>query len=350
MRSGQLTQLSHDHTFVQSLVDEGRISADEAFSHPHRNLILRVLDGRADSDPDLEILDVTAGDRLMLCSDGLPDYVRDADIAAAMADGTPDSVVVDLVTRALEAGSNDNVTCVVADVVQIDQPSGPLAQPQLVGAAAELAQGGTGRPEPTIEVRRGPAAGDDIALGMGIDEHDLEALRYAPQPPKRFGWARRIAVMVVLLALVGGAGWIAYAWTQRQYYVGSSGDNVAIFQGVDADLPGIELSKVFEVQTLQVDQLPTYRRDEVEATMPATSLTDAHAIVARLQTEAAECARQATPTPRPSTTPSTPVKPTTPGGAPSGRPTAPPKTTPKPTVAPTSATTTPPGTPGDGCG
>ena len=348
MRDGQLTQLSHDHTFVQSLVDEGRIGADEAFSHPHRNLILRVLDGRADSDPDLEILDIAAGDRLMLCSDGLPDYVRDADIATAMSDGTPDSVVVDLVTRALEANSNDNVTCVVADVVQVDQPAaqpGPPGQPQLVGAAAELAQGGAGRPEPTIEVRRGPADGDDIALGMGIDEHDLEALRYAPQAPKRFGWARRIAVMVVILALVGGAGWIAYTWTQRQYYVGSSGDNVAIFKGVDADLPGIELSTVFEVQTLQIDQLPTYRRNEVEATMPATSLADAHAIVTRLQTEAVECARQNTPTPKPST----PVKPTTPGNPPSGRPTQPtqpPQTT--PTSAPTSTTT--PGLPGDGCG
>lgn len=153
MRDGRLQQLSHDHTFVQSLVDEGRISQEEAFTHPHRNLILRVLDGRPDSDPDLQMLDVQAGDRLLLCSDGLPDYVNDDVIAAAMADGTPDSVVVDLITHALEAGSNDNVTCIVADVVETAQTG--AGAPQLVGAAAELAQGGTGGAEPTIAVRGG---------------------------------------------------------------------------------------------------------------------------------------------------------------------------------------------------
>src|SRR4051812_18078348 len=196
MRDGVLYQLSHDHTFVQSLVDEGRISQQEAFSHPHRNLILRVLDGRPDSDPDLEMIDVQAGDRLMLCSDGLPDYVSDEVIASSMASGTPDSVVVELITHALEAGSNDNVTCVVADVVETDPASG--ATPQLVGAAAELAQGSTGRGEPTTAIRIGGAEGEGGAGHGG--PLDPEELRYAPRPPRRFLWARRIALLVVVLA------------------------------------------------------------------------------------------------------------------------------------------------------
>ncbi|TDO67271.1 protein phosphatase [Kribbella sp. VKM Ac-2571] len=303
LRDGQLYQLSHDHTFVQSLVDEGRISQEEAFTHPHRNLILRVLDGRPDSDPDLEMLDVQAGDRLMLCSDGLPDYVSDEVIAASMASGTPDSVVVDLITHALEAGSNDNVTVLVADVVETEPASG--VQPQLVGAAAELAQGSTGRGEPTVAVRT--AGGDGHGGGGGHGGAlDPEELRYAPRPPRRFPWLRRIAVLVVVLALIGGGGWFGYSWTQKQYYVGTDGDYVAIFKGVEADLPGLTLSKVYERQALQVDKLPTYSRQQVEGNIQADNLAGARSIVAELQRTAAECAARVKPTPTPTPKPSTP--------------------------------------------
>jgi serine/threonine protein phosphatase PrpC len=336
LRDGLLYQLSHDHTFVQSLVDEGRISKEEAFTHPHRNLILRVLDGRPDSDPDLEMLDVRVGDRLLLCSDGLPDYVSDQVIAASMADGTPDSVVVELITHALEAGSNDNITCVVADVVETAPTSGD--QPQLVGAAAELAQGGTGRGEPTIAVR-GHGSGDGGAGGAGMDP---EELRYAPRPPKRFLWLRRLAVLVVVLALIGGGGWFAYNWTQKQYYVGTDGDYVAIFKGVDQSFPGVSLSNVYERQTLQVDKLPTYSREQVEGTIQADDLAGARTIVTELQRTADECAAKATPKPSP--------KPSTP---PTGKPvTTPPKTTPvskPPTTAPSTPASTPNGSSPDDC-
>jgi PPM family protein phosphatase len=327
MRDGLLYQLSHDHTFVQSLVDEGRISQEEAFTHPHRNLILRVLDGRPDSDPDLEMLDVRAGDRLMLCSDGLPDYVSDEVIAASMAAGTPDSVVVELITHALEAGSNDNVTCVVADVVET--PPASAGAPQLVGAAAELAQGGTGRGEPTIAVRRG---GDGAGGGGHSTAVDPEELRYAPRAPKRFPWLRRILVLLVILGVIGGGAWFAYNWTQNQYYVGTDGDNVAIFQGVEADLPGITLSKVYEKQALQVNKLPTYSREQVEGNIQADNLAGARSIVSELQRTAAECAQKAKPTPTP--------KPSTP---PVSKPPAstPPKTTPVTTRPSTTPTTTP---------
>jgi serine/threonine protein phosphatase PrpC len=323
MRDGHLYQLSHDHTFVQSLVDEGRISKEEAFTHPHRNLILRVLDGRPDSDPDLEMLDVQAGDRLLLCSDGLPDYVSDQVISTSMAEGTPDSVVVDLITHALEAGSNDNVTCVVADVVETAPSSG--VQPQLVGAAAELAQGGTGRTEPTVDVLRAGANGGAAA------DVDLEELRYAPRPPKRFLWLRRAAGLVVVLVLIGGSGWFAYGWTQRQYYVGTDGDYVAIFRGVDAEIPGVNLSNVYEQQLLQVDKLPTYNREQVEGTIQADNLSDARTIVGKLQQAADACA--AKPTPKPTPKPSRPPV--------SGKPVTKP-----PTVPVSKATTTPPSTPG----
>jgi serine/threonine protein phosphatase PrpC len=335
LRDGRLSQLSHDHTFVQSLVDEGRISKEEAFTHPHRNLILRVLDGRADSDPDLEMMDVQAGDRLLLCSDGLPDYVSEQVIATAMADGTPDSVVVDLITRALEAGSNDNVTCVVADVVETAPASG--VQPQLVGAAAELAQGGTGRAEPTIVVQ-GDGEGGEVGAVQNLDP---EELRYAPRPPRRFLWLRRLALLMVVVVLIGASGWFAYSWTQKQYYVGTDGDYVAIFNGVDEDIPGLTLSSIYEVQQLQVDKLPTYSREQVEGTIQADDLGDARMIVGELQRTADECATRPTPTPtppRPSTTrPSTPRPSST--TAPISKPPS------KPPVTVTTPLSTPPADP-----
>ncbi|GAA1573791.1 MULTISPECIES: PP2C family protein-serine/threonine phosphatase [Kribbella] len=336
MRDGQLYQLSHDHTFVQSLVDEGRISQEEAFTHPHRNLILRVLDGRPDSDPDLQMLDVQAGDRLMLCSDGLPDYVSDEVIAASMSSGTPDSVVVELITHALEAGSNDNVTCVVADVVETEPASG--VQPQLVGAAAELAQGSTGRGEPTVAVGVGEGSGGGGGHGAAVDP---EELRYAPRPPKRFLWLRRIAVLAVVLAVIIGGAWFAYSWTQKQYYVGSDGDYVAIFKGVEADLPGISLSKVYERQSLQVDKLPTYSREKVEGNIQADNLAGARSIVAQLEQTAAACAAKVKPTPKP--TPKPTVKPTLKPSTtvPVSKPPATVPTTARPSTTPTSTPSTP---------
>jgi protein phosphatase len=336
MRDGHLYQLSHDHTFVQSLVDEGRISKEEAFTHPHRNLILRVLDGRPDSDPDLEMLDVQAGDRLLLCSDGLPDYVSDQVIATSMAEGTPDSVVVDLITHALEAGSNDNVTCVVADVVETVPSSG--VEPQLVGAAAELAQGGTGRAEPTVDVLRAGADGGTTGTAADID---LEELRYAPLPPKRFLWLRRLAVLVVVLVLIGGSGWFAYGWTQRQYYVGTDGDYVAIFKGVDASIPGVNLSNVYEQQLLQVDKLPTYNREQVEGNIQADSLGDARTIVGKLQQAANDCAVKPTPKPTPKPPPVTVSRP---GTKPPTKPVS------KATTTPTSAATPTVPVNSDNCG
>lgn len=341
MRDGKLRQLSHDHTFVQSLVDEGRISLQEAQNHPHRNLILRVLDGRPDSDPDLEILDIRAGDRLMLCSDGIPDYVGDDVIAATMRAGTPDSVAVDLITIALESGSNDNVTCVVADVVT----SGGSREPQLVGAAAELGQGGNG-PERTIEVRRGAPAGAGGRGGPTPDE--LEELRYAPQAPRRFRWIKRLGAIAVLVALIAIVGAVAYGWTQNQYYVGSDGDHVAIYRGIDEAIPGINLSSIYEVQPLNVDQLPTYRREQVEATISASSLQDARNIVGQLRELAAECARRHTPTPTPTQTASRPptTRPTTPAKPPATHPSTRPSTRPTtPASTPERAPTTTP-TPG----
>jgi protein phosphatase len=173
---------------------------------------------------------------------------------------------------------------------------------------------------------------------------DPEELRYAPRPPKRFLWLRRLAVLAVVLALIGGGGWFAYSWTQKQYYVGTDGDYVAIFKGVDQEFPGLTLSKVYERQTLQVDKLPTYSREQVEGTIQADDLPGARTIVTELQRVADECAAKAKPTPKPSTTP-TPGKPvSTPPKTPVSTPVAKPST-----AAPSATASSPTGTNPDDC-
>ncbi len=84
LRDGRLERLTHDHSWVQSLVDDGKITEAEAAVHPHRSLLLKVLNGQPANDPDLTLVPLQAGDRLMFCSDGVCGLVDDAEIAAAM--------------------------------------------------------------------------------------------------------------------------------------------------------------------------------------------------------------------------------------------------------------------------
>ncbi|MEZ7154397.1 MerR family transcriptional regulator [Streptomyces sp. MAD19A] len=118
LRDGELFQITHDHTVVQSLIDEGRLTPEEAASHPQRSLLLRALGRGADATPDLRLHDARAGDRYLLCSDGLSTVVPAGDVLRVLT-GTPEpeAAVRELVALANESGGPDNVSCVVADVV-----------------------------------------------------------------------------------------------------------------------------------------------------------------------------------------------------------------------------------------
>jgi serine/threonine protein phosphatase PrpC len=139
LRGGELQQLSTDHTFVQSLIDEGRISPAEARVHPHRSLILRAMLGRDDNGADISWVQPVLGDRYLLCSDGLSDMVEDDAIRRALGAETIDLAATDLVRLALEGGGVDNVTVVIAEFVEEGtEPDENLSshdgRPQLVGA------------------------------------------------------------------------------------------------------------------------------------------------------------------------------------------------------------------------
>lgn len=143
LRGGEISQLTNDQTFVQSLIDEGRITAAEARVHPHRNVILQAVDGIHEAEPDLFVVELLPGDRLLVCSDGATASLDDAALARVLADGTPDYAAVELVRHALDAGSTDNVTCLVADVLDgaaVQERADVLAdlEPMVVGAASEV--------------------------------------------------------------------------------------------------------------------------------------------------------------------------------------------------------------------
>lgn len=300
LRDGHLVQISDDHTFVQSLVDEGRLTREEARHHPHRSLILRALLGRDDNDPDLSIIEPQLGDRYLLCSDGLPDMVDDDVIEATLGAETIDLAATELIRLALEAGGYDNVTAIIAEMVDADAPideslSCADGQPQLVGAAA-------GQPR--------PRTGAGSTSNRAAKAFDPEEMRYAPQPPTRRRWLRWTIGLLLVAAVLGSAGKVTYDWTQKQYFVSTNDSKVTIFRGVQADVPGLTLQHVETVTDIDIATLPEFRQKQVRAGIEASSLENAREIVRSLDQFVTPPVP--TPTPTPTSTATTKKAATTP--------------------------------------
>src|SRR5882757_1554989 len=332
LRDSQFQQITHDHTFVQQLQDEGRITADEAAVHPQRSLLLRCLDGRSNPEPDLSVREVLPGDRYLVCSDGLSGVVSDAQLAEALG-GTALATVADtLIELALRAGGPDNITCVVADVVDI----------------AEAA--------PTHPVVVGAAAGKHKQGGPVTSEIDLSGLQ-AAQAALRAGGGRRLQGWWVRALIAGVAialiavGWAGYAWSQDQYYVGAHNGQVTIYKGLHQSALGKSLSHSVGHTEVSLSDLPTLDRDKVQDSIFAASLDEAHQVLSRLRVAAAGCRQERanaqaaaaelaspTPTPTPSKEPIAGVgtgrASTSPSPEPSTEPTSTPSPEPIEAVAP----------------
>ena len=316
-RDNELIQLTHDHTYVQTLVDSGRITEEEASVHPRRSLLMRALDGMNPVEADLSVREARSGDRFLLCSDGLSGVVRDTEIADLLSTGEPTGVVTRLVDLALERGAPDNVTVVVADVVE--RPADeelPLTPPVVVGAAGEPrvrlqlpntrfpddAQPDPDRPDAPAPIDGGPETAPQILIDSELIVPAAEQARYdaeAAEIARTDKKIKRRKVMgivggiLVVAAITAGTLFGIQSWVTSQWYVainGSAGTGtVAIYNGVQGSLAGIKLSGIDTDSGLMVGSLPLFDQELVSKGIPAASYADAQRIVAELQSRAAEC-------------------------------------------------------------
>lgn len=316
LRDGVLTQITQDHTWVQRLVDEGRITEEEATTHPQRSLLMRALGSGDHVEPDLSIREVRAGDRYLICSDGLSGVVSHQTMEETLASYQgPQETIQDLIQLALRGGGPDNITCIVADVLDADSNDTLAGQlndtPVIVGAvaenqAAQLNDGGAmqtpagraaglGRTVPPPSGGFGPpGSGDDVgydgapdgAFGSYSDDDFVK--------PGGRKWLKRSLYIVLALAVIGGGAYGGYRWTQTQYFVGAKDDNVALYRGISQDLAWVSLSKVeTDHPEIELKYLPPYQRKRVEATIAEGSLADAREKITELAAQATACKKDA---------------------------------------------------------
>ena len=295
LRDGELTQITKDDTFVQTLVDEGRITREEAHSHPQRSLIMRALTGH-EVEPTLTMREVRTGDRYLLCSDGLSDPVSDETILDALQIPDVTDSADRLIELALRGGGPDNVTVVVADVVDYDY--GPT-QPIIAGAVS-------GEDDQLTLTRPNTAAGRASA----ISPRKNAVKRVLPQvdtftPPRRS--RRRIAIgaaLMVLLVLAALA--IGRTIIRNYYYVAEYGGAVSIMQGIQVSILGVPLHQPYSqgclnsrnqlsvirygqaggnCQPMKLSDLAESARAQVAAGLPVGTLEQADAQLRRLSTE-----------------------------------------------------------------
>ncbi|MBM6774417.1 Stp1/IreP family PP2C-type Ser/Thr phosphatase [Olsenella profusa] len=207
LHHGTLVRITHDHSYVEELVDSGQITADEARTHPSRSIITRALGSDPDMYADHFTLEVNDGDRVILCSDGLSSMIPDSEIESlAVSSATPQQAADNLVSAALTAGGADNVTVVVVDV-----------------------------------------------LNDGLAEAARKKL------------VRRIAAFSgAFAAVIVAAALITFAFLQTEWYLGVNGTTVGLYRGVQGDLFGVSLSELVGTSAVEVSDLPVALQNQLE--------------------------------------------------------------------------------------
>jgi len=275
-RDGVLTQITRDDTFVQSLIDEGRITEDEAASHPQRSLLLRALTGH-DVEPALTVREARSGDRYLLCSDGLSGVVSAETLAEALTIPDPQDCSDRLIELALKGGGPDNVTCIVADVVDVDYGE----HDPIYGGAA-----GDGRADPPPG---DSAAARASAATLTRSEPEPRSAPAVSEPARRKPRRARLRIALAALAVVALAAigvLAAKIYVDNQYYVATSGDQVAIYQGVPGAFLGVPLQEVVENPGLRVaDLTPVARQQLAGEGIRVADLPGARETIARLSSE-----------------------------------------------------------------
>lgn len=245
LRDGDLRALTEDHTLVQRMVREGRLTPEQAGVHPQRSVLTRALGIEDDLEVDQTTVEVTAGDRLLLCSDGLTAMVDDEDIQKILVgEEDPQAASNALVEAANAAGGQDNITTIVLDVVDAVEP--PPTQPADVEARTAEATGSAKRPS-----RRLPR----LALRVGIP-------------------------LLILAALLIGVR----IYLNGQWFVGVHDGNVSLYRGIPTRVLGLDLATLVEeteIPAQSAEQLQTWRG--IGEGITAASEAEAREILAQIQ-------------------------------------------------------------------
>ncbi|MET8053657.1 Stp1/IreP family PP2C-type Ser/Thr phosphatase [Streptosporangium sp. NPDC005286] len=311
LRAGELYQITHDHTLVQSLVDDGRITAEEAATHPQRSILLRALDGSGEVDPDLSLREAQVGDRYLLCSDGLSGVVSAETLHHTLSTiEDPDGVVRTLIDLANRGGGPDNITCVLADVLEVDESFVPRTEAAVVGAA------GSGMPRsqpPDTPAGRASAVTMPQPV-IADDDPDEPIIRAAARPAKRRRLWPLVAAAGGVIVIGSGLGWyFGGQWLDDQYFVGARGNEIVVFQGVKTNLGPFELFEVAQSTAESITTLGAFQQGQVRDGIPVPTVEAGLKKIEELKSSAAKAEEKAEPTTSPSasasSTPRTPRAP-----------------------------------------
>ena len=295
LSGGEFVQITHDHTLVQSLVDDGRISPDEAATHPQRSLLLRALDGSSDVEPDLSMHEAKVGDRYLLCSDGLSGVVSEQTLHRTLATvAEPDDAVRQLIELAIKGGGPDNITCIVADVVDSATAVRPPSKESVLAGAAS---NGTGGPMLRTDSPAGRAhvltqTAPQAAIAVAHDDpvpRTASADDFDHDLPMRRRWPIVKSLVVLLLVVIVGGGYLGWRYTQTQYFVGADAGQVVIFRGINQDVAGLSLSKVYQRTGIPLAKVPLNDQSQIRTTISATSLSHARSIVSTIRSDYQTC-------------------------------------------------------------
>jgi PPM family protein phosphatase len=291
----RISQLTTDHTLVERLIQEGRLSRDEAATHPQRNVITRAIG----HEPTVEVevlppIMLQEGDQILLCSDGLSGPVDDDRISTILTETTDGEAAVNgLLAQANAAGGPDNITAVllrvgdrwnVAETIPV-APEG--SSTQQIAAQATPARDDSEE----ISGRTGTDTAEPVTAEPWIEQDEIDApgdeqpaAAQEPRPRRRGRIAVITVAVLIILAVLAGGGWLILS---RSYFVGAHGGMLAIYQGVPQEVGGLSASRVLpqEITTTPVEEFPAFRRQAIDDGLTAQSLADARRIVEDLQSQ-----------------------------------------------------------------
>ncbi|MCX8032686.1 MAG: Stp1/IreP family PP2C-type Ser/Thr phosphatase [Thermoleophilia bacterium] len=277
----KLTQLTDDHSWVGEMVRRGELTPQQAASHPHRSVITRALGTDWDLEPDIGETSLCPGDRILLCSDGLSNFVAEDEIARILAEGkSPHETAGMLVKAALEAGGDDNVTALVVDVMPDASEGEDTASSEedevgdriLVGPPDRewSSFGGVGRRRGAgvihkLGLKPGSRPSGDVGEANQANPFPAEGQNEVVAEPKRRRfrgrWIATFAIIAVLLV-----GLVSFAiYNSTVYYVGEYNGLLALYRGIPATVVGIDLSSPVELTSVAYDSLPPYLKAEVDS-------------------------------------------------------------------------------------